>query len=48
LLPEVGVSSESNHMCASTWQIPSSTSWLRVWKPSGKQKTSESKKKKQT
>jgi hypothetical protein len=33
LLPEVDLSSESNHMCASTWQMPSSTSWLRVWIP---------------
>lgn len=28
-LPELEYSSESNHMCAKTWQIPSSTSGLK-------------------
>lgn len=30
LLPEPAMISESNHMCAKTWQIPSSTSGLRL------------------
>lgn len=33
LLPEPAMISESNHMWAKTWQIPSSTAGLRLEKP---------------
>jgi len=33
LLPEPEIISESSHIWANTWQIPSSTSWLRVRYP---------------
>lgn len=33
LLPEPVWSCVSNHIYARTWQMPSSTSWLRCWKP---------------